>query len=191
MARVYLIALGGNVERGRRGIADLLKEAISALDRGAGRITRVSRFFRSPAFPPGSGPDYINAALAMESDETPEQVLARLHEVEQAFGRERKKRWGARVLDLDLLGCGDEVRPSEAVWRQWRDLPLDRQMAEAPEELILPHPRLQDRAFVLVPLAEVAPEWLHPVMRKSVMQMCEDLSQDDRAALVPVEEAAG
>ncbi|PJE30595.1 2-amino-4-hydroxy-6-hydroxymethyldihydropteridinepyrophosphokinase [Pseudooceanicola marinus] len=182
----FLIALGGNIEAGPGGIAATLTEAVEALRAGPGQVTAVSPFYRSPAFPAGSGPDYINAALTLESVESPEVLLARLHAVEQDFGRERKTRWGARVLDLDLIACDGEIRPDTATQTRWRSLPLARQMAEAPGELILPHPRLQDRAFVLVPLADVAPDWVHPLLCRSVAQMCRDLPAEDRRALVPV-----
>ncbi|PJE27848.1 2-amino-4-hydroxy-6-hydroxymethyldihydropteridinediphosphokinase [Pseudooceanicola antarcticus] len=182
----FLVALGGNLEPTLLQTAEILRSAISELSEGPGRITSVSRFFRSPAFPAGVGPDYVNAALAMESPETPQEFLARLHRIEHLHGRERETRWGARVLDLDLLACDGRVLPDSETQEAWRHLPLERQMTEAPEHLILPHPRIQDRAFVLVPLAEVAPDWVHPLLHRSVAEMCGDLPQADRDALTPL-----
>ncbi|MBR9762066.1 MAG: 2-amino-4-hydroxy-6-hydroxymethyldihydropteridine diphosphokinase [Rhodobacteraceae bacterium] len=184
--RHFLVALGGNLEPTLVGTAEILRSALRSLGEEPARITRMSRFFRSPAFPAGSGPDYVNAAVSLVSPETPQTLLARLHQIEADHGRERKSRWGARVLDLDLLACGDQVLPDAATQAAWRALPLDQQMTRAPEGLILPHPRLQDRAFVLVPLAEVAPDWVHPLLHKSVTEMCGDLPQTDRAALSPL-----
>nr|WP_281243827.1 2-amino-4-hydroxy-6-hydroxymethyldihydropteridine diphosphokinase [Jannaschia pohangensis] len=151
-----------------------------------GRIGVVSRLFRTPAWPPGSGPDFVNAAALVVSPMPSALFLARLHGIEARFGRVRRERWGARTLDLDLLGSGGLVRPDARVVRHWIDLPADRQIAEAPGQLILPHPRLQDRAFVLVPLAEIAPRWRHPVTGRSVAAMAATLSGARRREIRPV-----
>ncbi len=149
-----------------------MKEAIRRIN-GAGISFRaISRFWETPAFPAGSGPDYVNAAATIVTDLPAEAVLARLHEVEASLGRVRDGgRWGARGIDLDLLALGGQVFPDEQGQTAWRDLPLEEQMRRAPEELILPHPRLQDRGFVLAPLAEVAPLWRHPIIGATVAEM--------------------
>ncbi len=92
-----------------------------------------------------------------------------------------------RTLDLDLLAFGDSVLPDAATQDHWRGLPGADQSRLAPDQLILPHPRMQDRAFVLVPLADIAPDWRHPLLGLTVAQMVSRLPAQDRAALVPIE----
>jgi 2-amino-4-hydroxy-6-hydroxymethyldihydropteridine diphosphokinase len=142
--------------------------------------------WRTPAVPAGSGPDFVNAAAALDWSAEPGELLSILHGVEADFGRIRRDRWGPRTLDLDLVAVGQCVLPDLATFEAWSDLPRDRQMSEAPGHLILPHPRMHERAFVLVPLAEVAPDWCHPVLGRSVAEMAESLPTSARAGLAPM-----
>ncbi len=116
----------------------------------------------------------------------PEPLLRVLHRIEANHGRERLVRWGARTLDIDLLAMGDRILPDQATLRHWIDLAPARQRVEAPDRLILPHPRLQDRAFVLIPLAEIAPDWRHPLTGRSVAGMAAALREVERDAICPL-----
>ena len=134
-----------------------------------------SRIFSTPAFPAGAGPDFANAVAVFETDLPAGEVLAILHEVEALFGRMRKARWEARGLDLDLLAVGNRITPNLSVLQDWMQLTPELQRQEAPPELILPHPRLHERGFVLMPFDDVSPDWRHPVLGLSVAEMLKAL----------------
>lgn len=183
-----LIALGANMPNGTQSPAETLQAALAALPEAGLRVERVSRLYATPAFPAGTGPDYVNAAARLRAAPgmAAREVLAALHGIEAVFGRARVQRWGMRTLDLDLLAMGQVLLPDAATFARWRDLPPDRQPHATPDCLILPHPRLQDRAFVLVPLHDVAPRWRHPVLGQTVGAMLRALPAADRASVLPL-----
>ena len=147
------------------------------------KVLQQSPWYGSKAFPAGAGPDYVNGVVQISSDLHPDAVLAGLHRIEAEMGRTRAGRWDARVCDLDLLAFDTEVLPELAGFQHWFDLPLDLQKTNTPTRLVLPHPRLQDRAFVLVPFADIAPDWRHPVLGKTVSEMLADLPKADIASV--------
>ncbi len=150
MARA-LIALGSNL--GDR--AGYLLSGIAALSRAGVRVEALSRIYETePVGPPGQG-RYLNQVARVETELGPGELLKLLLAVEKAHGRARAVRFGPRTLDLDLLDYEGRV--------------LDQ------PGLTLPHPRMHTRAFVLVPLLEVAPEWRHPRLKKSARELLSGL----------------
>ena len=110
----------------------------------------ISSLYVNPAVGPGDQPDYVNAVIQFKTELLPEKVLDCLQSIEDVLGRERRVRWGARTIDLDILLFGDQVINSE--------------------RLIVPHPRMFERAFVLVPLLELLPN-IHIVGRGSLQAL--------------------
>lgn len=147
------IGYGGNLTSERfESPEKAIDFALLALETRGLSVVRKSSLYASAPVPVSDQPWYINGVAQIESaDDTspePAEILAKLHEVEDEAGRVRSVRNAARILDIDLLAAGDQVIGAGR---------------DTTDGLVLPHPRLQDRAFVLHPLAEIAPDWAHPV----------------------------
>ena len=180
---IHLVALGANSGISRASNARKVAQAASALRSAFGGSVRLSSLYATPAWPPGIGPDFVNAAAVLSSALPPAAILRRLHGLEALHGRTRSKRWEARVLDLDLIGSGGCIRPDVVTLRHWIDLPPADQAREVPPGLLLPHPRVQDRGFVLIPLAEVAPGWRHPLTGRTVAAMRDAMPREARRGI--------
>ena len=141
------IAFGGNLGDTRTILEDAL--GMFDADPNIEVLQRSSWYVSKPVGPPQ--PDYINGCVVVRTHLPPRELLARLHEIEHAFGRERKEHWGARTLDLDLI-LYDQIVLDDAV-------------------ITVPHPRMRERAFVLTPLAEIAPDWIDPLSGANIASL--------------------
>ena len=186
--RIALIALGANLPFAGRTPHQTLQLALKSFPDVNLPVPSVSRIFATPCFPAGAGPDYVNAAALLQVEETTsaKDLLSRLHQVEAMFGRQRAQRWGMRTLDIDLLALDDVVLPDVATQTQWRALDPALQATQTPDDLILPHPRMQDRAFVLLPLNDVAPDWRHPVLNQTISQLLAAIPARDLVEMRPL-----
>ena len=182
---LHFVALGANLPSETGVMRATLEAALVALAGRGLEVVARSGWYRTPAYPAGSGPDYVNGAAALRASWTPEAVLAALHAVEAGLGRRRGRRWGPRVCDLDLIASGDAVLPDPETVRGWIAREGECRM-ETPPGLMLPHPRLQERGFVLRPLADIAPDWRHPLLGLSVREMLAALPPQDLGGIVRI-----
>jgi len=161
MVRVVL-GLGGNRGGSRKAFSECLQELAAE-----GRIIAVSRLWRTRAVGPPQ-PDYLNAAAIIEWPAGPRALLARCLELEGAAGRNRsaEARWGPRVLDIDMLLAESVVCRGPV--------------------LTLPHPRLHERRFALEPAAEVAPDWAHPHLGRTISDLANDARDREPDAILEV-----
>ena len=167
---MILVALGGNLETAEFGPPlDTLKASLVLLAARGIEASKFSKWYRTAPVPLSDQPWFVNAVAEVTSELAPEDLLAALHEVEARLGRERVSRWAARTVDLDLLAHGRRIRAADDV------SPLE-----------LPHPRLHERAFVLCPLLDVAPEWRHPVFDKTALELYRALPADALDGIEPI-----
>ena len=160
----YAIALGSNRRHGRHGAPrDVVAAAIHALEDAGLRVDVRSAIRATPAMG-GAGRGFANAAVLVRTEFAPHELLTLLQAIERRFGRRPGKRWGPRVLDLDILLCsregGSPVRQRKLGSR-----------LRGSTSLVIPHPGLAARAFVLDPLTQIAPRWRHPITGLTIHQL--------------------
>jgi 2-amino-4-hydroxy-6-hydroxymethyldihydropteridine diphosphokinase len=162
---ISFIALGSNMRGAHGEPAAAVRHALRLLGTDGMKIIAQSQLYRSPAWPDPRDPEFVNAVARIETNLAPAALLARLHAIEADFGRTRRVANAPRPLDLDIID-------------------YDGTISTAGESPVLPHPRLADRAFVLLPLQEIAPDWRHPVTGLPIARLIQALP--DPAAARPI-----
>jgi 2-amino-4-hydroxy-6-hydroxymethyldihydropteridine diphosphokinase len=162
---MILIALGANLNSLAGTPEKTLVSALAALEGCGVECTPVSSFYRTPAWPDPADPPFVNAVAGVKTLMPPEDLMRTLHEIENRFGRTRPAKNAPRTLDLDLLDYRGVTRNGD---------------------LVLPHPRLAERAFVMIPLCEIAPSWRHPASGRTAAELLAALPEMERMQIVKI-----
>ncbi len=160
---MILVALGSNLNSPEFGPpVQVLEAAMRFMSQSGLRVDERSPWYRTAPVPISDQPWFVNGVVQIESALAPQALLAMLHRIEARMGRRRLVRWEARIVDLDLLAYDDRI------------------IAENDSgSLVLPHPRMTDRAFVMAPLADLAPDWRHPVSGRSAREILAELKLEE------------
>ena len=161
MSTLVYLSLGANVGDCARNI----REAIARLE-ALGHVVAASSFYETEPVEFTDQAWFLNCAAALETTKTPAQLMAALLTIEREMGRQRTQKKGPRTIDIDILFFGDTVMDSP--------------------ELIIPHPAMQQRRFVLEPLAEIAAEARHPVLGKTIRELLAELPAGQTVRKIPI-----
>jgi 2-amino-4-hydroxy-6-hydroxymethyldihydropteridine diphosphokinase len=162
---MILIGLGSNVTGTWGSPRQTLERALAALAEPPLKLVAASGVIASEPWGKKDQPVYANAVARIKTRLQPVELLSYLRGIERASGRERRERWGARTLDLDIL--------------DYNGLKLNETAGQSTDaELVLPHPSMHERAFVLEPIAQIAPRWRHPVLGRTAKQLLAELDME-------------
>lgn len=173
-----LLGIGANFPGPWGTPRQTLARGLAELDSGGVHVSKVSNFYETAAVGRPGQPSYVNAAAAIETAMPPEALLRRLKQIERAAGRRGGSPWGPRALDMDILDFKGRVEN----WRGSR--PNFARAGRRP--LILPHPWIAQRPFVLRPLLDIAPNWRHPVTRRSAKELWRQIEQGREGSVLKV-----
>jgi 2-amino-4-hydroxy-6-hydroxymethyldihydropteridine diphosphokinase len=176
----YVVVLGSNLSSEQGTSAEILKKCVYEIRYNpAVEFLLESNWYISSSFLDNSEPSYINVGLRFRSNFEPAKLLDFTSGLEQKYGRKRQKRWEPRTCDIDILLCDQLILPDRLNYGKWLNMNLADQIKLVPEELILPHPRLQERTFFLEPLNDLQPDWNHPFLKMKAKEMLDSLPPNE------------
>lgn len=161
MEKAYLL-LGSNLGDSKKNISD----AVEFIRKEIGAVNKQSSLYQTASWGKTNQPDFINQVILIETILKPEQLLKNILVIEKKLGRERLEKWGSRTIDIDVLFYGDQI--------------------VSEKDLTVPHPFLHQRRFTLMPLMELDPNLVHPVLKATIKQLFDEL--DDHLSVIQISE---
>ena len=176
----YIVVLGSNLSSEFGSSAETLKKCIRELKSfQAIQSLLESKWYISSSFVDKSEPRYVNVGIRLSTNLKPKELLNFTADLEIKYGRKRERRWEPRTCDIDILLCDQLIMPSKLYFEKWLKLDFFEQKELSPDELILPHPRLQERTFFLKPLNDLQPDWTHPFLKMKAKEMLDSLPSNE------------
>ena len=176
----YVVVLGSNLSSEFGNSAETLKKCVSEIRSYSAIQTLLeSNWYISSSFVDEREPRYVNVGIRFRTNLKPIDLLTFTSGLEKKFGRKRQRRWESRTCDIDILLCDQLILPNKIHFEKWLRLDLSDQIKLSPNELILPHPRLQDRTFFLKPLNDLQPDWIHPFLEVKAKEMLDSLPPNE------------
>ena len=159
----YIIVLGSNLSSEFGNSAETLKICLDEIksNPAIGSLSE-SEWYISSSLLDEREPRYVNVGIRFSTHLKPIELINFTSGLENKYGRKRQERWGPRTCDIDILLCDQQILPSKDYFVKWLKLDFLDQIKLVPDELIIPHPRLQERTFFLKPLNDLQPDWIHP-----------------------------
>ena len=176
----YVVVLGSNLPSKFGNSAETLKKCVDEI-RSHPSIKSLleSNWYISSSLIDEKEPRYVNVGIRFNTNLNPIDLLNYTSGLEKRFGRKREKRWEPRTCDIDILLCNQLILPNKAHFQKWLKLDFSDQIKLSPNELILPHPRLQERTFFLKPLINLQPDWIHPFLGMKAKEMLDSLPPNE------------
>ena len=160
MTYTAFISLGSNLKRDNKlSLKENLEIILLTFPENNIFVKKISNWYESEPVPLSNQPWFINAVVKVSTNKSPEELLYRLHEIENYFGRKRSVLNASRTIDLDLIDFQGLIKN---------------------DSLILPHPRMHLRLFVLLPLQDLEPNWVHPVLKQSIKELLTNYTYDQK-----------
>ena len=184
----YVVVLGSNLPSEFGNSFETLKQCIYEIKKYlAVEPLLESNWYSSSSVLDKREPKYLNVGIRFSTNLNPSELIKFTSGLENKYGRKRRKRWASRTCDIDILLSDQKILPSQDYFEKWLKLDFSDQIKLVPNELVIPHPRLQERAFFLKPLYDLQPNWTHPFLNLNSKEMLDSLPLNEIQSIIKLD----